>query len=348
MEAKLSGRNNNFNFLRLLFALCVILDHSFELIDGDRHRELLTRLFHAMSLGEFAVDSFFILSGYLIVQSWEHKPVLLDFLKNRVLRIYPAFVVASLLSVLIVGPLGAKAALYFGHINALLVLKNILLLRPPETPPVFQGQPFPFVNGPMWTIAYEFRCYLLVALFGICGLLKRRWAWLSLFIAVFVIFKIHSLREISFWGSYFLFGELQYFYRFLPYFFIGGCYYLFRDKIAYKPIWLLISVAILLCCFCVGKGAEPALIFFWPYVLFYFAFTQIDVLERLKTSADVSYGIYLYGWPVQKLLLWYWPSFTPWSLFPIACLLAWPCGLLSWHIVERPFLRMKRKPLAVV
>src|SRR5579872_6630536 len=84
-----SSQTNNFNFMRLCLAVLVIFSHSFEIIDGNRRREPLTRIFHTFSLGELAVDGFFLLSGYLIVKSWERRPVLLNYLQKRVYRIYP-------------------------------------------------------------------------------------------------------------------------------------------------------------------------------------------------------------------------------------------------------------------
>jgi peptidoglycan/LPS O-acetylase OafA/YrhL len=175
MKEILIRRDNNFNFLRLLFAIVVIFSHSPQLVDGNRHREPLTRLFPSTSGGDLALDCFFILSGFLIMQSWDRKPILLEFLKKRVLRIYPGFIVASLISVLIVGPLGANAELYFAHFNFLSFLMGLIFLQAPNVPPTFVGQFHPVLNGPLYTIAYEFRCYLLVTIFGICGLFKRRW-----------------------------------------------------------------------------------------------------------------------------------------------------------------------------
>lgn len=148
--------SNNFNFLRLLLTVLVLLSHSPELIDGDRHREILTSLFHTISFGELAVDGFFLLSGYLITQSWQRTPQLLNFLKKRILRIYPGFIVATLMCAFVVAPLGASHSNYFAQFNAFQFLKGMLLLSPPVVPPVFISQPYPFVNGAMWTIAYEF------------------------------------------------------------------------------------------------------------------------------------------------------------------------------------------------
>jgi peptidoglycan/LPS O-acetylase OafA/YrhL len=111
-------RDNNFNFLRLLFALLVLVSHAPELADGNRSRELLTRMFHTLSFGEVAVDGFFLLSGYLIVQSWERHPNLWDFGQWRLRRIYPAFVVACLVCIFVLAPLAVPSArTYFEQLS---------------------------------------------------------------------------------------------------------------------------------------------------------------------------------------------------------------------------------------
>ncbi len=90
------------------------------------------------------------------------------------LRLYPGFIVASLVSVLIVGPLGADAAQYFQDLDLGGFLRGLLLLHDPQTPRVFAGTPVETVNGSMWTISFEFRCYLVAMLCGCIGLLSRR------------------------------------------------------------------------------------------------------------------------------------------------------------------------------
>ena len=333
---------NNFNFLRLLLAVLVLLSHSYELIDGNRNREILTRIFNTISLGELAVDSFFLISGYLILQSWERSPKLQVFLKKRILRIYPGFIVASLVSAYVVGPLGA-ATDYFADFQLFQFFKSLVLLQPPNIPPVFPGQPYPFVNSSMWTISYEFRCYLMVALIGICGLLSWR-IWLALSALTLVMaLSPDSARPLANL-SWVLVGEPVSLIHFLCFFFAGGCFYLFRDRIHYRFTWVLVLIPILLLSLFNTSTAQLLLPTIGAYILFWAAFAPAPILQRVGSYPDISYGVYLYGWPVQKLLLWYCPSLSPWLLFMLSCGISFVCGLLSWHLVEKPFLQLKRAP----
>ncbi|MBC6988923.1 acyltransferase family protein [Hymenobacter sp. BT491] len=146
---------NNFNFLRLLFASLVLVSHAPELRDGNRSHELLTRLFGQLSFGEVAVSGFFLLSGYLITQSWERKPDLRDYFEKRIRRIVPGFLVAFGLSVVLVGPFAVAEPVgaYFAHLSYRALLTTALQLRPPEVLGVFPGQPHQFLNGALYTVS---------------------------------------------------------------------------------------------------------------------------------------------------------------------------------------------------
>lgn len=331
-------RNNNFNLLRLILALLVILAHSPELIDGNRSRELLSRIFHTVSFGDLAVDGFFVLSGYLIVQSWENAPRVLDFLRSRILRIYPAFIVATLVCIFIVGPLAADPASYFSHLWVSGLIKGTVLLQSPALPPIFAGTHYPVANGAMWTISYEFLCYLGVLLLGILGVNKRRILWAILALLVSAVFflrhfsNFHDIQALSHpmirLGSFYL---------------VGGLFYLFRDNVIFGgKIAIVAAMALLIGMFSFTLS-QIALLVAGSYLLFYVAFKPIAALAGFNNLPDVSYGVYLYGWPVQKLLLWYEPGMSPWVLAPISAILAIVCGTFSWYVVEKPFLKFKRK-----
>lgn len=158
---KTSGKYNNFNLLRFLFASLVIVSHAPELQDGNRSREILTGIFGTISFGEMAVDSFFLISGFLIVKSWQERPDFTTFLSSRALRIYPGFIVCSLLCALVIGPLYGTSH-YLQDFNPLEFLGSVASLNKPAIPAVFQQSHYPAINGSMWSISYEFKCYLLV------------------------------------------------------------------------------------------------------------------------------------------------------------------------------------------
>jgi len=91
----LEYKSNNFGFLRLLLATLVIISHSPELLYPNHQREILSSIFDTITFGELAVDSFFLISGYLILQSFKNSTTLKSYFFKRCLRIYPAFVVVT-------------------------------------------------------------------------------------------------------------------------------------------------------------------------------------------------------------------------------------------------------------
>ena len=157
-----AGEISAFGWLRLLLASLVIVSHTPELVDGDRHRELLTRLFGGLSFGELAVDGFFIVSGFLMAGSVLASASRGAFLQKRLVRLYPAFAVSSLICVLVVAPLATGRSPAELTANISNIVFRIAILCPPAALNAFAGTPYPALNGAAWTLQWELGCYLLM------------------------------------------------------------------------------------------------------------------------------------------------------------------------------------------
>lgn len=333
----------NFDSLRLLFAIFVIFSHSFELV---RVADPVQALIRTTSLGQLGVDGFFLISGYLITGSWMSDPSIGRFLARRVLRLYPAFIVASFFSVLVVGPLGADAAQYFRELELGRFLRGVLALQEPHTPRVFAGTSIESVNGAMWTISFEFRCYLLAIVCGLVGLFKRRIALLAgaVIVGVAICVTVPLTGAIDY--QHMIFGlkalrisdSMEWF---VALFLTGSCFYVFRDRIRYTFVRWLVACGALAASLLYPDLVRPGVLLAGAYVIFGAASVQLPLRPGRRAHVDLSYGLYLYGWPVQKLLSWYWPAITPWVLFAFTLPVCAALASVSWRLIEQPALRLK-------
>jgi peptidoglycan/LPS O-acetylase OafA/YrhL len=327
-----SDKSNNFNLLRFFFASLVIISHVSELQYGNRDREILTNIFGTVSFGELAVSSFFILSGFLIVKSWHEQPEPLHYFASRTLRIYPGFIVCSLICSFIIGPL-YSAANYFEAFEVRRYLIGMLKLSAPVIPKVFEGSSYPDINGSMWSIAYEFKCYILVFATGILGFRAKRIFWLMLSIFCIAAYIFNANHKLEFW--------LFLYIRCVMPFACGACFYLYRNEITWKRNWALASF-FLTVGFLFSKAlVEPAIGVFFGYCTLYFA-SHANAMFKFDQLPDISYGIYLYAWPINKILLWHFPAMNTPGLMLAVFTLSILAGLLSWFTVEKPCLKLKK------
>lgn len=333
---------NNIGVLRLLLASLVIIGHAPEMIDGGRQREPMTMIFHTISLGGFAVDGFFLLSGYLITKSMLSTKAVGPYMVRRVLRIWPGYLTAFLISVLCLCPLLGGAP--WRHLGS--TLASLAAMRaPPYYPGQLRGLPYPALNGSMWTIAYEFRCYVMVALMFALGLLRWRWLCLGLAVLLMACSVAASLPGVA--GRLngfhplhldFVLGDVTQTIHLTAVFLAGMCFYLFWDRIS---VWLsgwavagcALATALLLF---VPSLAEAGLSTFGAVVLFWVAFTaRLGVFQRINDRWDISYGTYLYGWPVAITILYVYRDIGPAGLAAVSLLLSWACGAASWWGLEK-------------
>ena len=158
-------RSNNFDALRMVGALLVVVGHGLLLTDAGRVPRIAGIPLH--TLGLFI---FFTISGYLIAGSWQRNPSLSAFLRNRALRLFPALIVVVMVTVLLIGPLvtSLSSLEYVVHPQTRAYLANIVMISQYELPGVFAENPHSnAVNGVLWTLGLEFVCYLLTAVIGL-------------------------------------------------------------------------------------------------------------------------------------------------------------------------------------
>lgn len=347
-QTESAGRENNFNFIRMVLACLVLLSHSPELIDGNRSREILTLVFGTLSFGELAVDGFFILSGFLIAKSWASDPSIYRFLMSRVLRIYPGFIVASLFSVFIAGGIGAHSLeRYIGGVSAASLVEGLIFLSSPSTPATFAGAPYPVVNGSLWTIRFEFICYLAILFIGVASrkfclrnLLYLASAVILLSVFVFARFGLGVKLEAA---GYFLQSGI----RLGAAFSVGVIFFVMGGWLKFDYRLALLAGGALVLGMPSWRLSEVVLILFGGYLLFFFAFHKTRYLSGYRRLPDISYGIYLYAWPVQKVLIFLCPGISLWALVVMSIAFTAPLAVASWYLIEEPFVRMKAKKPAL-
>lgn len=352
-----SSRDNNFDFLRFVLAIAVIYCHCHVLYYGkeDGREPLWEASQHQISIGSVAVNFFFAISGYLIFQSWQKASSFGEYMYKRVLRIYPGFIVAGLLCLFVFAPLGTGDYYqplgywkdYFVEVNYGTVLRNILTLQQLDLPDTLEYVPLAKVlNGSLWTIRYEFLCYLLIPLLQVLGLYRYKYALLATFVLCMVVLCIQEHLRLTLynWETVPLLGKPDYFPRFLTYFLAGMCVYQYKNMIP-KSKWLLcISLIATSLGLFVFKGVNFVLPIFGSYVLFYLAFTKFFTVSNFGKYGDFSYGLYVYAWPIQQLIVLHLEKqLNIGFLFTISVLATLPLAWLSWKYIEKPFLHLKSK-----
>lgn len=322
---------NNFNLIRLVAAWLVIYGHAFA-ITGSAGQDLILRYVQMKFAGGVAVDIFFFVSGFLIAASLARHS-LRDYAIARGLRIYPALVVCIVLTVFVLGPLVSTDANYWRDpATWRYLLRNATLWDALHVlPGVFETHPNAGVNGSLWSLPIEIRLYLVLGLIALLGLFKPARFNVCFIVAMTIGFLVLGTQALSPKDSN---------HAWCTAFFLTGAF-CWHNRARIPLSWPLLFV--LLC------GA--AALFGGPryhvgyFVALCYGLLMLAFVPRLPVirHTDLSYGLYLYGWPSQQLVYMAWPG-TSWAVnaaggTALALLLAWA----SWRWIEAPALRLKHR-----
>jgi peptidoglycan/LPS O-acetylase OafA/YrhL len=341
------GKHNAFDAVRLALATLVLLEHAYFLIDTHARRDPLSLLSgDKTNGGHIAVLMFFSLSGFLVTRSLMQSADIWNFLAKRMARIVPGFLLAAALGYLVVGPLtSTDFAGYFASQKWRAIILKCLTLQQTKIWGVPAGNPVPLVHGTLWTIKYEFDCYLLLAILALCGFLHpslRAMTFICI-AASLAAAAIFGLPAIDGGIPAFLISSPDLWPELLPFFFAGAAFYLYRDRIPKSFILLGLSFVLLAASFVLG-GVYWALLLGGTYIVLYAALSIAAELRVRGRRVDLSYGVYLYGWPVQQMLLFYSEqTLTPLELFAASLVLSSLVAWLSWTFVEQPCLQLVRR-----
>lgn len=333
------NRKNNFDFLRLMLASMVIISHSYPLTNEPEIFANLTN--HQLDLGSFAVNTFFILSGYFIFISLRRSKSVKNYLSKRLLRLYPALLVLMLIS-LITLPFVYTGQNIFMESSYWLYAPNALSLYHLQhyINGVFSDNPYPeSVNGSLWSLSYEFTLYIGLVLFYF---IKNQKVSVLLAAFIFIASWALSLFKPNFLTNYFSYAFLDtnQLYRLSVFFFAGSLLSFFNlSKINKLSVRLLLALIILISIYFGNyKMISP---FILPPLILLLGLLATPIISSLSEKVgDISYGVYIYGFLVQQFLMNYF-SLSPLFLMSLSLPITFILAYLSWHFVEEKMMRFK-------
>ncbi|CAG4900974.1 acyltransferase family protein [Paraburkholderia saeva] len=334
----ISGHDNNYTLIRAILAASVIFYHSFGLTFDTRFADPIdAALLPTASLGELAVQSFFFLSGLFVTQSFFKDQNVLKFALRRVFRVWPGLfvclAVTALLAVVISNPGDTKQFLVFSDFYEY-ILRNSAFDLHWYIPGVFDHHAITAINGPIHTLPLEMKMYVILGLVGAVGLLAapRRVALTGIVVLIgclTISSRIHGVNNL-FDASYTRPAAAMFF---------AGVFVFAVSPWIYPRIWqgLVLGFLAAIC-----SGALHQFLFFAAVVWALVYLGQLPLIGRVfRPRQDLSYGIYIYGWPCQQFVVAATSiTINPYFLTALALPLACAFAVLSWRFVEKPAIRL--------
>lgn len=332
LEDQSRGRENSITFLRFIAACAVIYGHSYAIIPNFGH-DWVTALTGYAHAGGIAVDFFFVLSGFLVTASIQKRGAV-DYIIARLLRMLPALWVLMIIIVFIVGPIVSSRSIhdyfvdeqtwnYFFHLSFLYQTEWFL-------PGVFEDLNNHGVNGSIWSVILEMRMYIYLLVFYLLGVLKKRLIFNLFF---FVLITLVWNGDVTLPG---IAGQTDLHVALL--FFIGSFLHINKDLIVLSPLVALVSFFLL----AITHGSPH---FSYAYtiaiVLIFLHLSFIKTFKWMDGLGDFSYGIYLWGWPVQQLVYRAFPNQTPILNTISSIIICIFIAMVSWYLIEKRALKLK-------
>lgn len=337
LTQRFEPRNNSLNALRLLLATLVVVSHAWPLTGLEPEPA-----FGGANLGTWAVFGFFAISGFLITRSRLRARRTRDYYRARALRILPAFVVALIVVAFVFAPLSqlVDPGASWNPLSSLTyVLRNLPLYAPIVWQP---GIEHTLVNavyptdwdGPLWTLFWEGLCYVAIGI--LVSVLPRKvlpGVLIGLFAVLTVVSTATTLNIVHV-------NDLV--ARAIPLLlaFIGGALlFVFADRVRLSPLWVIVAAVLLAVTILIGMGPSLGTL---PFGLLLIWLGCVLPLQAVGAKYDISYGVYIYAWPVQQFVTLVAGPLLPIPLdLLIVLAITVPLAFASCILIERPALARK-------
>lgn len=340
-------RGNNINLIRFVAAAMVIYGHM------SHFTGTAMPYVFGQGVSTIAVKVFFILSGYLICQSYLRDSCAFRYFTRRVFRIFPGLIFVSFMTAFIAGPILSELSFseYYSSNGALVYFVSNSVMNPVyNLPGVFLDNYYPnAVNGSLWTLPIEFSMYILLPIIFLVFRMKSKLKpWVMLIAAL--VFSCASLFHISFnphsifvvWGTD-IYGGLV----LIPYFFFGA----FAALVKLEHLCNIQVAALLATIGSIATAGEGALVSelvtlaILPYITLSLSFPKHAIFGRVFAVNDYSYGLYLWAFPIQQtIVMLLGPDSFSVFIYGTICLIpSFLAAMISWHLVEKPASSLGKK-----
>jgi peptidoglycan/LPS O-acetylase OafA/YrhL len=331
-------QGNNFDFVRIVAASMVLYSHHYALTG-----QMEPSFFGLYSIGGLAVVIFFIISGYLVMNSWWKDPNVLRFSLRRFLRIWPALTFVVVLTAYGLGTWMTElpARQYLEHGATSNYLRTLWMEIHYVLPGVFTHNPYPGgVNGSLWTIPYEVRCYIVLGIAGTLGLLKFRPVLLLCVAAFMAWFLSRSNADIT--------GVTNYGRELSAFFLVGVSVCALEIYWRRNPLLWGTGVLLSFVVAWLAGWRHTAMLIGLPFLIIYAGTLATPIIRRAGRWGDPSYGIYLFAFPIQQVVIFYtWPNLGFTGTLCLAALLTIILAYASWHLIEKQALKLKPRKLRI-
>jgi peptidoglycan/LPS O-acetylase OafA/YrhL len=329
------NRDNNIDLLRLILAILVLYGHSFSLTRPGLI-EPIGNLMGILSIHLISVNAFFVISGFLITASINRSNIFFYSI-SRLLRIYPALIVSIIVTIIFFGLFITELRFseFLEHPQTAKFLRNTILYDTVVglLPSTLQGRPYEVINGSLWTLVVELRCYFIVGILGVLGILRDRlFGSITILALIFLMFSdigpnIPLIHEKNNW------------LRVTAHFFAGALFWLNRDIIKLKKGFFTFSLLF----YFLIKGTPNFLLLSlipFTYMVLFLGYYK-TVFNPTKYIGDISYGMYIYAFPVQQALGYYFPNINVYVHAIFSLLITSVLSKLSWDLIEKKAINMK-------